>query len=520
MSELLQAARKSLGEKHALEESERLAGSFREFVREAWKQIKKNEAYRHNWHIDAICEHLVAVSMGEILRLQIWVPPQSMKSLLVNVLWPAWEWTDRPWLRYWGASYETRLAGRYAAMSRDLIRSEWYQSRWPVLLNRDAEHYFANVEGGSRLATSPESTGTGEHGHRIVIDDPISAQKAEAVSKQNLIYVNETWYDGTVSTRGIGDDHARVIIMQRLHENDLAAHVLTLEHWEILALPEYFWPTHPYAWRGKRTDIPSAGSTLGAGDPRREDDELLWPSYRPPAVADATKKSLKHRAAGQQQQWPAPREGQLLKRHWWRFYPEKLFDDEHRRPKCHLVMQSVDTPLKDKEQNDMVSIQAWGVRGADAFLLDIHTRHMNYKQAKRTIIEQARYVRKLYPRARHVVLIENAGYGVELIVDLKRELTGVQKIPVEEQKFMRAESASDDLESGNCWLPGFGGGADDSLGPARKVSKEINEFIESCAVFDNGAHDDDVDAWSQAMNWKRSRITRPGRLGSVFARAA
>jgi predicted phage terminase large subunit-like protein len=387
-------------------------------------------------------------------------------------------------------------------MSRDLMLTNWYQERWgsKFTFSRDAEHFFSNDRGGVRLATSPESKGTGYHGDRILLDD---ALRASDVTKAALDQVND-WYDGTVTSRGIGPEHARVIIMQRLHENDIAAHVLEHEPWEVLCLPERYERDHPYAWRGDS----------------RSEGQLLWPDYRPPSMSDAQSKGLRHRAAGQMQQRPAPREGNILKRHWWRFYDPAILTDPNRKPRFNRIIQSIDTPLKDKESNDLVSIQAWGVKGADRFLLDIRTEHMNYNQAKRAIIEQARYVRKLYPRVGHKVLIENAGYGVELLIDLKRILTGVTKVNAGQDgnKVMRAESAADDLESGNCWLPGIGGGVDETMGPARIVSANITAFIESCAVFDNGEHDDDVDAWSQCMNWLRSSPTSGGRTASPFKR--
>ena len=87
-------------------------------MREAWPTLKPEERYQHNWHIEAICEHLEAVSAGEINRLQIWIPPGMMKTTMVSVFWHAWEWTTKPWLRYWGASYETRLAGRLSKQSQ------------------------------------------------------------------------------------------------------------------------------------------------------------------------------------------------------------------------------------------------------------------------------------------------------------------------------------------------------------------------------------------------------------------
>lgn len=532
--EIRDLLKKEIGDRRLQEEAEELSGSLSKFVKAAWPHVKKHEQYRHNWHLDAINLHLEAVSAGEIHRLQIWVPPGSMKSLSVSVFWHAWEWTSRPWLRYWSASYETRLAGRLSALSRDLMMEPWYKERWgsTFRFNRDAEHYYGNDQGGTRLATSPESSGTGEHGHRILIDDPINAKDADADSKSTLTTVNE-WFDGTVPSRGldgvVGPDgseinHARVLIMQRLHDEDLAAHALEVEDWVVLCIPERYYSGHPYAYRGQagRVSEEDKGSTLGPGDPRVE-DELLWPDRRSELASNALHKQLRHRAAGQLQQMPAPKEGQTLLRSWWRFYDPELFtkaENANKRPRCSMVVQSIDSPLKDKQTNDMVSIQAWGVKGADRYLLDVTTAHMNFSKAKRTIIEQAKHVRKLYPKARHKILIENAGYGPDLIIDLKRVLTGVEKINAgqEGDKEIRADAAADDLQSGNCWLPGVGAGVDETMGPARVVSNEIHDFIESCATFPHAKHDDDVDSWSQAMNWLRARVVAPGRTASPFKR--
>jgi predicted phage terminase large subunit-like protein len=492
-----------------LEEADRLSDSLVDFIRAAWPVLKPQEPYQHNWHIDAICEKLEAVSRGEIHRLQVWIPPGMMKSMTVSVFWHPWEWTKNPWLRYWGASYETRLASRLSAMSRDLMLSDWYRARWGHMFEmiRDAEHYYGNDKGGTRLATAPGSTGSGEHGHRILIDDPINARQADATSRVVLEGTNE-WYNGTVSSRGIASGHARIIIMQRLHENDLAAHVYDQEHWEILCLPERYEADHPFVW---------------PDDPRKE-GELLWPEYRTESMSQALAKGLgTHRAAGQLQQRPAAREGEILKRNWWRFYDPKIMKDPKRIPKFRTVVQSIDTPLKDKESNDLVAIQAWGVLGADRYLIDLKKGHMNYSQARRQILEQARYVRQTFPKSAHHVLIENAGYGVELITDLKRErgLTGVVKISTggEGDKILRAEAASSDLESGNCYLPGRRLGSDElSMPDEANCPADVVDFINSCAIFPNGLHDDDVDAWSQCMNWLRSRTTAKVRMSSPFRR--
>ena len=499
---------RELDERKIAEEAESLSLSLRDFVRESWPALKPDDTFLHNWHLDAVCEHLEAVTRGEITRLQVWVPPVSMKTLLVSVMWPAWEWTHSPKMRYWSASYSEPLAGIISSWSRSLIMSDWYQARWGENFSFVSQSViqFSNDRGGTRLATSPEGKGTGLHGHRILIDDPIKPDDAAATSRATLESTNR-WWDSTVSSRGIGNDFARVIVMQRLHENDLCGHTLEKEHYEVLCLPERYERNHPFAW---------------PKDPRDEGD-LLWPDFRNEAISTALAKDmLTHRAAGQLQQRPAAREGEILKRHWWRFYDPKLFRDEtlkNRRPKFRTVVQSVDTPLKDKESNDLVAIQAWGVKGADRYLFDLRKGHMNYSQAKRAILEQRRYVTKLSPHCAHYCLIENAGYGVELILELKREMTGIVKITRGGvgDKILRAESACADLESGNCFLPGFRMGGDEfSMPDETRCPAEIVDFIDSCAIFPNGRNDDDVDSWSQCMNWLRSRTTAQARTFSSF----
>ena len=184
----LQLMREARVKQRLNEDTEKCEKSLAYFIKQAWSTLKPVDPYVHNWHIDAVCEKLEAVTAGDIHRLQIWIPPGTSKTLMVSVFWPAWEWTQNPWLRYWSASYEVRLAGRMAAMSRDLMMRPWYQERWGHMFkfSREGENYFGNNIGGTRLSTAPESTGSGEHGHRILIDDPINAKSADATSKVTL----------------------------------------------------------------------------------------------------------------------------------------------------------------------------------------------------------------------------------------------------------------------------------------------------------------------------------------------
>lgn len=501
-------------------------------MREAWHTIKPHEQFITNWHLEAIAYHLEAVSRGEIHRLQIWVPPGTMKSGMVNIFWHPWEWTKRPWLRYFTASYEWHLSTRFSLMSQMIVKHPWYQARWgdDFHLMLDAAGYWTNNQGGSRFATTPQSSGTGEHGHRIIIDDPVRAGAAEASAKFDLkaeLAQAQTWYDGTVSSRFIDTPamlHARILIMQRLHASDLAAHTIEQENWTLLVLPERFWD-HPYAWRAPRIHPqvkPHLPPLLENGDPR-EEDELIWPARRDENASNALSKQLTSlRAPGQLQQWPVTREGNLLKRDWWRFYDPRIRAKEewHKLPKFSMFVISVDTPLKDKETNDYVAIQCYGIRGADRYLLELRKARLNYGSAKRAVRDMAVWVQRTWGRrVRLNVLIENAGYGVEMIDDLKREIVGVTKIPAGQDgdKIARAEAASDALESGNVFVPGYGPPWQPAYDEARSPD-DVNDFIASCAIFPHGAHDDDVDAWSQAQNWLRGRNTAPARGSSILVR--
>jgi predicted phage terminase large subunit-like protein len=530
--DFLEALRSAKDEARALEEKESLRLSYLDFVHSAWHTLKPHEPFIRNWHLEALAYHLEAVSRGDIHRLQVWIPPGTMKTGMVTVFFHPWEWTTRPWLRYFASSYELHLSSRFSLESQMVVKHPWYQARWGDLfsLKLDAATFWKNNQGGTRFATTPKAVGTGEHGHRIIIDDPVPAQAAEGNQKFDLgheIKIANNWYDGTCSSRYIDNEemnflHARILVMQRLHQDDLAAHMLEQEEWTILALPERFWAGHPYAWRGEQIHKavrPHLPPLLEHGDPRAE-GELIWPARRNEMASDALARQLTSlRAPGQLQQWPVAREGNLLKREWWQFYDPRIRAKEQweKLPKFTTIVISVDTPLKDKETNDFVAIQCYGIKGADRYLLDLRKGHLNYSSAKRAIREMSKWSRGIWKRVPNYVLIENAGYGVELIVDLKREITGVTKIGtgLEGDKISRAEAASDSLESGNVFLPGYGPpwqpAFDESRSPA-----DVADFIANCAIFPHGSNDDDVDAWSQCMNWLRGRSTARARGSSIL----
>jgi predicted phage terminase large subunit-like protein len=276
--------------------------SLYEFVRQGWAEVEA-VPFADNWHVGALCEHLQAVSAGQIAKLLINLPPGMGKSLLTCVFWPAWEWAQDPGVRWLFASYDQRLSTRDSVRCRALLGRPWYRAcrRHPFGLTGDQNQktYYETDRGGYRLATSVGGHGSGEHPDRIVCDDPHNVQQAESPAERQAVL---TWWDLTMSTRGVSRDARRVIVMQRLHQDDLSGHVLGQGDWVHLCLPMRY-------ERGRMPVTP-----LGWADPRAAEGLLLCPEqFSEEAVAGMEKALGAYGSAGQLQQRPVPRQGGMFK---------------------------------------------------------------------------------------------------------------------------------------------------------------------------------------------------------------
>ncbi len=271
------------------------------FTRHAWRLLEPGRRFVPGWHLEVLCDHLEAVTRGEITRLLINVPPGAMKSLTVAVLWPAWEWgpAGRPELRTIAASYSERLSLRDNMKCRRLVASAWYRGHWGrsvrLVGDQNAKGKFENARTGFRLATSVGGLGTGERGDRLVIDDPHNVQQAESAAVREATL---RWFSETVPTRLNDSKSAIIVVMQRVHERDVSGLILAQElGYEHLMLPMRFEP--------KRACVTS----LGPADRRRKAGELLWPERFPEAAVRALEQAMgSYAAAGQFQQRPAPRD--------------------------------------------------------------------------------------------------------------------------------------------------------------------------------------------------------------------
>lgn len=273
----------------------------------AWPVLEPATELRWNWALDAICQHLEAVSDGRINRLLMNVPPGMMKSLLTAVIWPAWEFGPRGLAekRFISTSHKQDLAVRDNMKCRRLIQSEWFQGRWPLALTSDqnAKTKFENEKTGFREAMAFTSM-TGARGDRIILDDPLSADDAN--SPAALLAAERTFLEA-LPTRVNNGQSAIVVIMQRLHEADTSGLILSR------GLP-YTHLCLPMRFESERR----CRTIIGFEDPRTEDGQLLFPErFSAEQVTDLEKTLGSYATAGQLQQRPAPREGGMFKRHWF-----------------------------------------------------------------------------------------------------------------------------------------------------------------------------------------------------------
>lgn len=283
-----------------------------DFIKLMWHELEpKSREFVDGWHIHALCDHLEAVSAGHIKRLLINVPPGSMKSLAVDVFWPAFEWGPRnmPELRYVSSSYSEELTKRDNRRGRRLIRSDLYQSMWgdrfTIPSGQDTKLRYENDKTGFRIATSVGGLGTGERGDRLIIDDPHNVKDGESEAKRTSTLL---WFTEVMPTRlNDPEDSAIIVIMQRVHGEDVSGLILERElGYTHLCLPM------EYESDRKCT------TSIGFEDPRHEEGELLWPDRMTAQVVERDKKVMgSYAAAGQFQQRPSPRGGGMFQGAWF-----------------------------------------------------------------------------------------------------------------------------------------------------------------------------------------------------------
>ena len=334
--------------------------SLASFVKAAWHVIEPTQPYVHGFHIDFICAHLEAITRGEMNddgtyynRLLANVPPGTMKSLLVGVFWPAWEWgpCNMPNMRYVCASHSLELAIRDSLRMRRLVTDEWYQGHWgdrvKITGDQNAKAKFETTATGSRQACA--FTGiTGYRGDRVIIDDPHSVDDANSDAKRDA--VTTLFKEAVTSRLNNPDRSAIVVVMQRLHERDVSGVILDNDMgYDHIMLPMRFDPSRKCVTR------------LGYEDPREDDGELLFEDRFPLHVVERDEAAMgPYATAGQYQQSPEPRGGGIVKDAWWQLW------DKSEYPAIEYIIAALDTAYTTKSENDPSALTIWGVFSASA----------------------------------------------------------------------------------------------------------------------------------------------------------
>ncbi len=447
-----------------------LRNDFVSFIRQSFATTVPGQNFHMNWHVDALAHVLERCRRGEIKRLIVLMPPRNLKSIAVSVAFPAFLLGHDPSAKIICASYSQELANKHARDGRAVMESDWYRSAFPQTrmgAERAAVHDFQTTKRGGRLATSVGGTLTGRGGRYIIIDDPMKPD--EAASETARLAVID-WFKNTVLSRL--DDKSRdviIVVMQRVHEDDLAGVLMQDPSWHVLELP---------AVAEADVEVPL---TFGRTKLRRE-GEVLSPTREPIEVLEQLKRTMgSYDFAAQYQQRPAPKGGGLIKWVWFKTYVQLPI----RQPGDRIV-QSWDIAHTISETADYSVCTTWLLRGRVSYLLHVLRKKLEYPELKKLLIAHA----LAYDTS--TVLIENKSAGQPLLQELK-QVPGLYVVPCdpENDKETRMYAETPQIESGDVVLP--------------TDATWLADFRAEICAFPKGKHDDQVDSVSQYLNWAREQ---------------
>jgi hypothetical protein len=357
------------------------------FIAKVFQTVSPGDQYLHNWHIDAVVHQLMEIHQGRNRRLIITQPPRSLKSICTSVAFVAWSIGHDPSKRFACVSYSHELAATFARQFRTVLMSDWYRVLFPnVRLAKDTETECVTTMGGGRFAVAVGGSFTGRGADVIIIDDPMKADDAQSDKARRTVNV---WYGTTLLSRL--DDKGSgtiVLVMQRLHEDDLAGKLLRDGGWRHLDLPAI-------ALEDEEIAI-----GLGAVH-RRRAGEALHPERESLAILQEIKRQMGSLAfIAQYLQRPVPPDGNLIKRSWLKWY-----DDAPAREPGAQVVQSWDIASTTANTADWTVCTTWLVVKRTYYLIDLWRGRLEFQQLRRKMTELANNHKP------NRILIEQAGPG-------------------------------------------------------------------------------------------------------------
>jgi predicted phage terminase large subunit-like protein len=446
-----------------------LSHIFSAFIERSFYELNPKTTFMPNWHVEVVAAALEDCRRGKVTRLNINEPPRSLKSHCVSVAFPAFVLGHNPSAQIICASYGQDLANKHAMDCRSIMTSAWYQRLFPhtrLSSQRQALQELVTTRGGFRLATSVGGVLTGRGADLIVIDDPLKPD--EALSDTQRKSVND-WYDHTLYSR-LNDKRSGCIllIMQRLHEDDLVGHVLGLEPWKVIRFPAI----------AEEDETHVIETPYGTRRFRRRAGEALHPEREPLEILHHIRETVGgYNFAGQYQQAPAPFGGGKVKAEWFKTYSAAELPVEF-----EMVFQSWDTANKPTELSDYSVCTTWGVKEKHLYLLHVCRKRLDYPDLKRAVREQADAFKP------ETILIEDKASGTQLIQELVNDGEhAVKKYEPKMDKTMRLISVTSTIENGFVHLP--------------DKAPWLGEYLHELVCFPNGKYDDQADSTSQALDW-------------------
>ena len=442
-----------------------LANNLTSFTEFAFGVVRPGVVFKPNWHFEAVTEKLSQVAKGDVRRLIITLPPRMLKSLCASVALPAWFLGRHPSERVVVVSYSDVLARTHANDFRLLVKNPIYQATFPGMrLQRDTDREIITTKRGKRIATSLEGTLTGLGGNLIIIDDPLKL--GDAMSESVRARVIE-WYRSTLLSRADDKTAARIVlVMQRVHQDDLAGYLQEQGGFEVLNLPA----------------IAQRDETYELGDGRlykRRKGELLHPEHEPADVLAELKREMGPIAfSAQYQQSPIPPGGTIIKRKWLTTY-----DEVQSQPGDRIIM-SWDIALSETESGDYSVCVVLLQRGEVFYVREVVRGRFPFDTLKQKVME----VRRRYPSA--TLLIEDSPISRGLIQNLRDKSINVTPYTPDTDKRARVIAQSDLFAGGSVRFPRHAAWLEE-------LSAELLAFP--------GRHDDQVDALTQGLAWARQR---------------
>jgi predicted phage terminase large subunit-like protein len=444
------------------------------FTEFAFGVVRPGVLFKPNWSLEAVTFKLNQVAKGFSRRLIITMPPRSLKSLCASVALPAWFLGHYPWERVVVVSYSDVLSRHHANDFRRVVNHPLYQATFPAMrLDRDTDREIMTTERGKRIATSIDGTLTGLGGNLIIIDDPIKLGDAMSDAVRERVI---EWYRSTLLSRGDDKTATRiVVVMQRVHQNDLVGYLEEQGGFEVLNLPAIAPRSETYDLGGGRSYT-------------RQQGELLHPAHESVDTLIELKREMGPIAfSAQYQQAPIPPGGTIIKRKWLTTY-----DYVGIQPGDRIVI-SWDIALSEMESADYAACVVLLIRNEVFYILEVVRGRFPFETLKRKIMD----LKKRYHPS--TLLIEESPISLGLMQSLREQSINVTPYKPDTDKRSRLIAQTDLFAGGSVRFP--------------QRAAWLEEFVAELLAFP-GRHDDQVDALTQGLawgrrNWGHKVITRP-----------